>query len=168
MQEQPTTPIHPVVALHDNYGVIHITQEDTGVYGEDGTVTNEGLIIHRIYDLEGLAHLGEFMQRYIWCNDLGWWKLVPEKPNNYAYWDGTIDPPGWNWDRSILVEDVKIHRARKLFETDWTQMPDSPLTSEQQAAWALYRQELRDLPSNLSGNEVTLDDVTWPVQPTLS
>jgi hypothetical protein len=39
-------------------------------------------------------------------------------------------------------------RANLLAASDWTQMPDSPLTDEQRAAWATYRQALRDAPAN--------------------
>jgi hypothetical protein len=32
-----------------------------------------------------------------------------------------------------------------LYASDWTQIPNNPLTTEQQQAWAAYRQELRDI-----------------------
>jgi len=38
-------------------------------------------------------------------------------------------------------------RSRLLASSDWTQMPDSPLTDEQRQAWATYRQALRDFPA---------------------
>jgi len=37
-----------------------------------------------------------------------------------------------------------------LKETDWTQMPDSPLTADKKAEWATYRQGLRNLPEDVS------------------
>lgn len=45
--------------------------------------------------------------------------------------------------------------------TDYTQASDSPLTAEQQAAWATYRQALRDLPQSYSGSGT----ISWPVAP---
>jgi hypothetical protein len=45
--------------------------------------------------------------------------------------------------------------------TDWTQAADSPLTAEQRAAWATYRQSLRDLPSVYTGE----GPIPWPVAP---
>jgi hypothetical protein len=45
--------------------------------------------------------------------------------------------------------------------TDWTQAADSPLTDSQRAAWAAYRQALRDLPSVYSGE----GPIPWPVAP---
>jgi hypothetical protein len=56
---------------------------------------------------------------------------------------------------------LRRERNIKLAMSDWTQMPDSPLSQEQRQAWAEYRQALRDLPqSNLD-----LDAVKWPQQP---
>lgn len=45
--------------------------------------------------------------------------------------------------------------------TDWTQAADSPLSEEQRAAWANYRQALRDLPQTYSGG----GPISWPVAP---
>ena len=38
-------------------------------------------------------------------------------------------------------------RTSLLAECDWTQLPDSALTTEKKAEWATYRQALRNLPS---------------------
>ena len=38
-------------------------------------------------------------------------------------------------------------RTSLLAECDWTQRPDSALTTEKKAEWATYRQALRNLPS---------------------
>lgn len=48
-----------------------------------------------------------------------------------------------------------------LVATDWTQAADSPLSPEQRAAWAAYRQALRDLPSTYSGE----GPIPWPAEP---
>ena len=42
---------------------------------------------------------------------------------------------------------MRIHRDRLLAESDWTQLPDSPLTDSKKQAWATYRQALRDFPA---------------------
>jgi hypothetical protein len=46
--------------------------------------------------------------------------------------------------------EFELRRLRNVFlrESDWTQFADSPLTAEQKAEWATYRQALRDLPAN--------------------
>lgn len=60
-----------------------------------------------------------------------------------------------------LFSILRQQRNEKLSESDWTQMNDSPLSSELKALWAQYRQELRDLPQN------TVDPLnpTWPESP---
>lgn len=42
-------------------------------------------------------------------------------------------------------EAVRSRRNRMLAESDWTQLPDSPLTEDKIAEWASYRQALRDI-----------------------
>ena len=56
---------------------------------------------------------------------------------------------------------VRAERDKKLTDTDWTQMADSPLSDSDKTAWATYRQSLRDLPT-ASGFPHTM---TWPEEP---
>lgn len=54
-------------------------------------------------------------------------------------------------------EVVRIERNARLAASDWTQLPDAPVDA---AAWAEYRQELRDITSQ--------DDpfnIVWPSEP---
>jgi len=53
---------------------------------------------------------------------------------------------------------IRNERNKKLSESDWTQVADSPVDK---AAWATYRQALRDVPAQ-SGFPW---DVAWPTQP---
>lgn len=57
-----------------------------------------------------------------------------------------------------LVERMRLHRDRLLAESDWTQLPDAPVD---RAAWATYRQALRDFPSTWTPGPT----VTFPVAP---
>ena len=68
-------------------------------------------------------------------------------------------------DRETQVQwnDLRSKRATLLNKSDWTQVPDSPLSDEQKAAWATYRQQLRDLPSNTTD----VFNIVWPTQPDL-
>lgn len=50
----------------------------------------------------------------------------------------------WTLDTDKLFLKMKGERDYKLYVSDWTQLPDAPLTDEQKQAWALYRQELRN------------------------
>lgn len=53
---------------------------------------------------------------------------------------------------------VRMERTQKLKDSDWTQVADAPVDK---AAWATYRQSLRDITSQ-AGFPWT---VNWPVQP---
>ncbi len=51
-------------------------------------------------------------------------------------------------------EQIRLWRNAELSQTDWTQLPDSPVNKN---AWAEYRQALRDLPQqDNEANEVDL------------
>lgn len=53
---------------------------------------------------------------------------------------------------------IRSDRNRRLSESDWTQVADAPVD---QAAWAVYRQALRDVTTQ----EEFPWNVTWPVEP---
>ena len=53
---------------------------------------------------------------------------------------------------------VRSQRNALLLASDWTQLPDAPVD---QAAWAVYRQELRDVPDQVGFPA----SVVWPVAP---
>ncbi len=56
------------------------------------------------------------------------------------------------------AKSVREQRNQKLKDSDWTQVADAPVD---QAAWATYRQALRDIPSQQGFPW----DVQWPTQP---
>jgi len=66
----------------------------------------------------------------------------------------------------LNVELPKIRRKRNslLTRSDWTQMPDSPLTEEDKILWATYRQQLRDLPEGIITFEEAVN-VVFPQRP---
>jgi hypothetical protein len=45
---------------------------------------------------------------------------------------------------SNVMSFITAKRDEKLQASDWTQLTDVPLTTEQKAEWATYRQKLRD------------------------
>lgn len=55
---------------------------------------------------------------------------------------------------------ARKQRNLRLNATDWTRLDDCPLTVIQKAAFAQYRQALRDLP-----NDPNWPYVTWPTPP---
>jgi hypothetical protein len=56
------------------------------------------------------------------------------------------------------ADSIRAERNRKLTASDWTQVDDAPVDK---AAWATYRQALRDVPLQ-SGFPW---DVNWPTEP---
>ena len=76
----------------------------------------------------------------------------------YRYVDGEfieVDAPVFGQGAT-----TRAQRNRMLLSSDWTQVPDSPLTNAEKAAWATYRQSLRDITSH--ANWPNLDDDDWP------
>jgi hypothetical protein len=56
------------------------------------------------------------------------------------------------------ASEIRTERNQKLSESDWTQLADAQIDK---AAWATYRQALRDVPSQ-AGFPWTIE---WPTQP---
>ena len=82
---------------------------------------------------------------------------VPLRPQGNFDWDGS------QWieqapDISALSAQARAHRDALLTGSDWTQVADAPVD---QAAWATYRQALRDVPTQ-SGFPENID---WPSVP---
>ena len=61
----------------------------------------------------------------------------------------------------VKGNEVRAERNRLLAECDWTQLADVVLTDEAKAAWAAYRQALRDI----TAQEGFPDSVTYPTKP---
>lgn len=80
----------------------------------------------------------------------------PVKPEYPCDFDYTSEQWVWDEDRSWL--ELRLKRDRLLQSSDWTQVPDAPVD---QAAWAAYRQALRDLPSNTQDPR----NPVWPTPP---
>ena len=59
---------------------------------------------------------------------------------------------------------TRIRRNERLKESDWTQMPDSPLSDTKKAEWATYRQQLRDMMASVT-DEMEIGSVVWPNPP---
>lgn len=59
-------------------------------------------------------------------------------------------------------EDLfRFERNRRLEMTDWTVLPDSPLSDSKIAEYKTYRQALRDLPANTTD----YTNPTYPIEP---
>ena len=65
-------------------------------------------------------------------------------------------------DEETQLKFLKLRNERDylLKQSDWTQMPDSPLTEEKKQEWQTYRQALRDLPQT-----VDINNIEFPTKP---
>ena len=70
-----------------------------------------------------------------------------------------------DWDVEAIASatetqwnSIRTTRNQKLSSCDWTQLPDAPVD---QAAWAVYRQALRDITT-----QTDPFNITWATEPT--
>lgn len=73
--------------------------------------------------------------------------------NGKVIWDSSAEPV-----RPEESEVVRRIRNMKLADSDWTQVGDAPVSKP---AWAVYRQELRDITLQAGFPE----NITWPEEP---
>lgn len=59
---------------------------------------------------------------------------------------------------------VRSERNLLLNESDWTQLKDVALSTDQVAAWAKHRQKLRDITEDFK-DVTSFEDVVFPNQP---
>jgi hypothetical protein len=52
-----------------------------------------------------------------------------------------------NTTNELLTTEKRTERNKLLTESDWTQITDSPLSSDKKTEWSNYRTALRDLPT---------------------
>jgi hypothetical protein len=91
-------------------------------------------------------------------------------PETFTYIDGVWaigNQEFYDQNMSVLSTQygtkVKAKRGVLLQDTDWTQIPNNPLTPEVQQQFVVYRQELRDITLQ-SGYPF---NVVWPVPPVI-
>lgn len=109
---------------------------------------------------------GLVVNRTIFDGDMpeGWaagdeWIASEEAQIGWSYTNGRFAaPPRSEPPPEQHRATMREERDTRLRETDWTQLADSPVDK---ARWAIYRQQLRDLPAN------TPDPAkpSWPRRP---
>jgi hypothetical protein len=69
--------------------------------------------------------------------------------------------------KNIIITDEQLKeyaiftRNKYLRDSDWTQLSDVPLTTEQVQSWRVYRQALRDITEQSEYPRT----INWPVKP---
>ncbi|WP_226550858.1 tail fiber assembly protein [Celeribacter naphthalenivorans] len=119
-----------------------------------------------------MAHIGFYHP------ERGYWQATsePSEEVRATYPEGTVRvqiKPGadYHWQdgewvfvapaRDDLLIGIRATRTSLLVASDWTQMPDSPLSAAEKSVWATYRQALRDITESED-----LSAVVWPTAPT--
>lgn len=64
-------------------------------------------------------------------------------------------------ERDRQLVRVRQMRNVSLAASDWTQLPDAPISAAKVQAWRSYRQLLRDLPATADAQGA----VVWPQRP---
>ena len=64
----------------------------------------------------------------------------------------------------MAMADLRAKRNKDLQDSDWTQLPDNTLTSEQRNAWMLFRTELRNITNGLTTVE-QVKNIDYPDKP---
>jgi hypothetical protein len=88
-----------------------------------------------------------------WCSD---WPASDYANIGDGYVDGVFIPRAVPSD--VQAKSVRQQRNTLLAASDWTQIADAPVA---QAAWAIYRQALRDITDQAGFPH----NITWPTEP---
>jgi hypothetical protein len=73
----------------------------------------------------------------------------------------TFKAKRWAENPEVVKANLRPERNRLLAESDWTQLNDTTFSEDKIAAWAAYRQDLRDLTDDIDEN----GEVEFPVAP---
>lgn len=152
--------IHYLIYTNEEGHIIMIKPAKGANNPAEGYDADTGLYI-RHYN-EPIALMREFTETKFWSFSASDWMVRQPAPNKHATWENGT----WSWDSDLLLADIKEERRIRLVKSDWSLLPDSPLTSEQQIEARTYRTSLRDFPSTLDMTTISsIDDVIWPTKP---
>ena len=108
-------------------------------------------------------NLAAFDEKHIYKHDCGFWSssslkkpTLLELEKCYADWlikeKERIANISWN--------ELRVNRNKRLRETDWTQLPDVPITTKLRGVYREYRKYLRNKPTDYK--DETVKD--WKIQ----
>lgn len=103
----------------------------------------------------GMNNVADKLHDLAWTNipNLGWFAIGPDPA---AELESEFDPRAVTpYDRAI--EDIKT----LLQQSDWSMLPDVPMTRSKKQEWIEYRKQLRKLKYKRGFPE----NVKWPAQP---
>ena len=123
------------------------------VYAQDGKILRTGSCPDAMFDLQKDAD--ELIMEGV-ANDAS--KIIQ---------DGKIvekPAPSDTLKNDAAILELRLRRDLILASTDWTQLPDSPLSDSAKNEWQEYREKLRNLPSE-NQDILDIDDVSFPAPP---
>ena len=97
----------------------------------------------------------------VWCNESGKAYIEEIEPQDGVRRFQIVKVPEPTDEE--IAEQVRLERDRRIAATDYLAMPDYPLSEEEKAAVMVYRQALRDVPSQ----EGFPREVVWPEVPSV-
>lgn len=108
-----------------------------------------------IYDFSNQPELGTFEKAV---------EIAPVK-DEYGRWiQAWAVEPMTDEERQNRIQqewaNVRGYRFMLMMQSDWTQIPNNPLSDEKRAEWAVYRQALRDIT-----NQTDPFNIDWPTRP---
>lgn len=97
----------------------------------------------------------------VWCNESGKAYIEEIEPQDGVRRFQIVKVPEPTDEE--IAEQVRLERDGRIAATDYLAMPDYPLNEEEKAAVMVYRQALRDVPSQ----EGFPREVVWPEVPSV-
>lgn len=101
-------------------------------------------------------------------------QVLPSENHTKNYFEDGVENVDGRWVSKWREEDAsdeeiagraqsQLHAIRRkrnvlLVDSDWTQLPDSPLDTDARNAWADYRQSLRDITENVDPFSIVFPD----------
>ena len=82
-------------------------------------------------------------------------EIAQRQAEEQAWLDGAFDR---------AMADLRQKRNGLLSSSDWTQLPDTTLTTSEKTAWMNYRTELRNITNGLTTVE-QVNSVAFPTKP---
>ena len=123
------------------------------VYAQDGTILRTGSCPDAMFDLQ--KDEDELIMEGVAddASDMIQDGKIVEKPG-----------PSDTVKNDAAILELRLRRDLMLADTDWTQLPDSPLSDSAKNEWQEYREKLRNLPSE-NEDILDIDDVSFPAPP---
>jgi hypothetical protein len=147
-----TTDIGDIVVDSSENSNLHFSVSNVVVYGQNNnlhfSVSNvvESVFVYgqKVPDTHTLVDLPEEFNDAPETAD-----ITREQNGTYTF---TLNNETVKARNRMLLADMITERNKQLTASDWTQMPDSPITDEQKQLWQTYRQALRDFPNTYTGS----------------